>query len=394
MSITLPGLNFFLGEEIDMLRDAVAGFAAKEIAPRAAEADRSDQFPMDLWRKFGDMGLLGLTVSEEYGGAGMGYLAHMIAMEEISRAAGGIGLSYGAHSNLCVNQINRNGSEAQKRRFLPRLISGEHIGALAMSEPNAGSDVVSMKMRADRKGDRYLLNGTKMWITNGPDCDVLVVYAKTDSSAGAKGMTAFIVEKGAPGFSVAQKLDKLGMRGSHTGELVFQDVEVAQENVLGGVGEGARVLMSGLDYERAVLSGGPLGLMQAAMDVVVPYIHDRKQFGQSIGEFQLIQGKLADMYTTQQACRAYLYAVGRQLDALGSGHVRQVRKDCAGVILYAAEKATWLAGEAIQILGGNGYINEYPVGRLWRDAKLYEIGAGTSEIRRMLIGRELFNETA
>ncbi len=391
---TLPGLNFFLGEEIDMLRDAVAGFAAKEIAPRAAEADRSDQFPMDLWCKFGDMGLLGLTVSEEYGGAGMGYLAHMVAMEEISRAAGGIGLSYGAHSNLCVNQINRNGSEAQKRRFLPKLISGEHIGALAMSEPNAGSDVVSMKLRADRKGDHYLLNGSKMWITNGPDCDVLVVYAKTDLAAGAKGMTAFIVEKGSKGFSVAQKLDKLGMRGSHTGELVFQDVEVPAENILGGVGEGARVLMSGLDYERAVLSGGPLGLMQAAMDVVVPYIHDRKQFGQSIGEFQLIQGKLADMYTTQQACRAYLYAVGKQLDALGSEHVRQVRKDCAGVILYAAEKATWLAGEAIQILGGNGYINEFPVGRLWRDAKLYEIGAGTSEIRRMLIGRELFNETA
>jgi isovaleryl-CoA dehydrogenase len=394
MSVNLPGLNFFLGEDIDMLRDAVAGFAAKEIAPRAAEADRCDQFPMDLWRKFGDMGLLGLTVSEEYGGAGMGYLAHMVAMEEISRAAGGIGLSYGAHSNLCVNQINRNGSEAQKRSFLPKLISGEHIGALAMSEPNAGSDVVSMKLRADRKGDCYVLNGSKMWITNGPDCDVLVVYAKTDLAAGAKGMTAFIVEKGAKGFSVAQKLDKLGMRGSHTGELVFQDVEVPAENVLGGVGEGARVLMSGLDYERAVLSGGPLGLMQAAMDVVVPYIHDRKQFGQSIGEFQLIQGKLADMYTTQQACRAYLYAVGKQLDALGSGHVRQVRKDCAGVILYAAEKATWLAGEAIQILGGNGYINEFPVGRLWRDAKLYEIGAGTSEIRRMLIGRELFNETA
>ena len=394
MSVNLPGLNFFLGEDIDMLRDAVAGFAAKEIAARAAEADRSDQFPMDLWRKFGDMGLLGLTVSEEYGGAGMGYLAHMVAMEEISRAAGGIGLSYGAHSNLCVNQINRNGSEAQKRSFLPKLISGEHIGALAMSEPNAGSDVVSMKLRADRKGDCYVLNGSKMWITNGPDCDVLVVYAKTDLAAGAKGMTAFIVEKGAKGFSVAQKLDKLGMRGSHTGELVFQDVEVPAENVLGGVGEGARVLMSGLDYERAVLSGGPLGLMQAAMDVVVPYIHDRKQFGQSIGEFQLIQGKLADMYTTQQACRAYLYAVGKQLDALGSGHVRQVRKDCAGVILYAAEKATWLAGEAIQILGGNGYINEFPVGRLWRDAKLYEIGAGTSEIRRMLIGRELFNETA
>ena len=393
MSTTLPGLNFFLGEEIDMLRDAVAGFAAKEIAPRAAQADRSDQFPMDLWHKFGDMGLLGLTVSEEYGGAGMGYLAHMVAMEEISRAAGGIGLSYGAHSNLCVNQINRNGSEAQKRRFLPKLISGEHIGALAMSEPNAGSDVVSMRLRADRRGDRYVLNGSKMWITNGPDCDVLVVYAKTDLTAGAKGMTAFIVEKGAKGFSVAQKLDKLGMRGSHTGELVFQDVEVPEENVLGGVGEGARVLMSGLDYERAVLSGGPLGLMQAAMDVVVPYIHDRKQFGQSIGEFQLIQGKLADMYTTQQACRAYLYAVGKQLDSLGSGHVRQVRKDCAGVILYAAEKATWLAGEAIQILGGNGYINEFPAGRLLRDAKLYEIGAGTSEIRRMLIGRELFNET-
>lgn len=393
MSISLPGLNFFLGEDIDLLRDAVAAFAAREIAPRAAEADRHDQFPMDLWRKFGDMGLLGLTVGEEYGGAGMGYLAHMVAMEEISRAAGGIGLSYAAHSNLCVNQINRNGSEAQKRRFLPRLISGEQIGALAMSEPNAGSDVLSMKLRADRQGDRYLLNGSKMWITNGPDCDVLVVYAKTDLAAGAKGMTAFIVEKGAQGFSVAQKLDKLGMRGSHTGELVFQDVEIAEENVLGGVGEGVKVLMSGLDYERAVLSGGPLGLMQAAMDVVVPYIHARRQFGQSIGEFQLIQGKLADMYTTQQACRAYLYAVGRQLDALGSGHVRQVRKDCAGVILYAAEKATWLAGEAIQILGGNGYINEFPVGRLWRDAKLYEIGAGTSEIRRMLIGRELFDET-
>ncbi|WP_207390847.1 isovaleryl-CoA dehydrogenase [Phytopseudomonas dryadis] len=391
--MSLPGLNFFLGEDIDLLRDAVAAFAAREIAPRAAEADRHDQFPMDLWRKFGDMGLLGLTVGEEYGGAGMGYLAHMVAMEEISRAAGGIGLSYAAHSNLCVNQINRNGSEAQKRRFLPRLISGEQIGALAMSEPNAGSDVLSMKLRADRQGDRYLLNGSKMWITNGPDCDVLVVYAKTDLAAGAKGMTAFIVEKGAQGFSVAQKLDKLGMRGSHTGELVFQDVEVAEENVLGGVGEGVKVLMSGLDYERAVLSGGPLGLMQAAMDVVVPYIHARRQFGQSIGEFQLIQGKLADMYTTQQACRAYLYAVGRQLDALGGGHVRQVRKDCAGVILYAAEKATWLAGEAIQILGGNGYINEFPVGRLWRDAKLYEIGAGTSEIRRMLIGRELFDET-
>ncbi|GGJ85595.1 isovaleryl-CoA dehydrogenase [Pseudomonas matsuisoli] len=395
MSIAaLPGLDFQLGEEIEMLRDAVAGFAAKEIAPRAAEADRTDQFPMDLWRKFGDMGLLGLTVDERYGGSGMGYLAHMIAMEEISRASGGIALSYGAHSNLCVNQIHRNGTDTQKDRFLPKLVFGEHIGALAMSEPNAGSDVVSMKLRADKKGDRYVLNGTKMWITNGPDCDVLVVYAKTDPSAGARGMTAFIMEKSTPGFSVAQKLDKLGMRGSHTGELVFQDVEIPAENVLGTVGEGARVLMSGLDYERAVLSGGPLGLMQAAMDVVVPYIHDRKQFGQSIGEFQLIQGKVADMYTTLQACRAYLYAVGKHLDALGHGHSRAVRKDCAGVILYTAEKATWLAGEAIQILGGNGYINEFPTGRFWRDAKLYEIGAGTSEIRRMLIGRELFNETA
>ncbi|MBP77516.1 MAG: acyl-CoA dehydrogenase [Pseudomonadales bacterium] len=389
----IPGLDFFLGEEIDMLRESVAGFAGKEIAPRAAEADRTDEFPMDLWRKFGDMGLLGLTVAEEYGGSGMGYLAHMIAMEEISRAAGGIGLSYGAHSNLCVNQIHRNGSEAQKAKFLPKLVSGEHIGALAMSEPNAGSDVVSMKLRADKQGDRYILNGTKMWITNGPDCDVLVVYAKTDVAAGAKGMTAFILETDTPGFSVAQKLDKLGMRGSHTGELVFDNVEVPEENILGGVGEGARVLMSGLDYERAVLSGGPLGLMQAAMDIVTPYIHDRKQFGQSIGEFQLIQGKVADMYTTLQACRAYQYSVGKHLDAMGSGHVRQVRKDCAGVILYTAEKATWMAGEAIQILGGNGYINEYPAGRLWRDAKLYEIGAGTSEVRRMLIGRELFNET-
>ncbi|NHN77921.1 isovaleryl-CoA dehydrogenase [Azotobacter chroococcum] len=390
---TLPGLNFFLGEEIDMLRDSVAGFAAREIAPRAAEADRTDQFPMDLWRKFGELGLLGLTVAEEYGGAGMGYLAHMIAMEELSRASGAIALSYGAHSNLCVNQIHRNGTPAQKARFLPKLISGEHIGALAMSEPNAGSDVVSMQLRAEKKGDRYVLNGTKMWITNGPDCDVLVVYAKTDPAAGARGITAFVLETDSPGFSVAQKLDKLGMRGSHTGELVFRDVEIPAENVLGREGEGVRVLMSGLDYERAVLAGGPLGLMQAAMDVVLPYIHDRRQFGQAIGEFQLIQAKVADMYTTLQACRAYLYAVGRQLDALGSGHVRQVRKDCAGVILYCAEKATWLAGEAIQILGGNGYVNDYPTGRLWRDAKLYEIGAGTSEIRRMLIGRELFDET-
>ena len=391
--ISVPGLDFFLGEDIDMLRDSVAAFVAREITPRAAETDRTDQFPADLWRKFGDMGLLGLTVPEEWGGTGMGYLAHMVAMEEISRGSGAIGLSYAAHSNLCVNQINRNGSAEQKARFLPRLISGEHIGALAMSEPNAGSDVVSMRLRADRKGDRYVLNGTKMWITNGPDCDVLVVYAKTDMAAGAKGITAFIVEKGAPGFSVAQKLDKLGMRGSHTGELVFQDVEVPVENVLGQPGQGVGVLMSGLDYERAVLSAGPLGLMQAAMDLVLPYVHDRQQFGQSIGEFQLIQGKLADMYTTQQACRAYLYAVGRHLDGLGQAPIRQVRKDCAGVILYAAEKATWLAGEAIQILGGNGYINEFPAGRLWRDAKLYEIGAGTSEIRRMLIGRELFEQT-
>ncbi|WP_263262219.1 isovaleryl-CoA dehydrogenase [Pseudomonas sp. RIT-PI-S] len=389
----LPGLNFFLGEEIDMLRDSVAAFVADQVAPLAEKADRDDVFPMHLWKQFGDMGLLGLTVPEQYGGAGMGYLAHMVAMEEISRGAGGIGLSYGAHSNLCVNQINRNGTHEQKLRFLPKLISGEHVGALAMSEPNAGSDVVSMRLRAERVGDRYVLNGTKMWITNGPDCNVLVVYAKTEPAAGAKGITAFILDTDTPGFSVAQKLDKLGMRGSHTGELVFDNVEVPLENVLGEVNQGTSVLMSGLDYERAVLSGGPLGLMQAAMDAVVPYLHDRKQFGQSIGEFQLIQGKVADMYTTHQACRAYLYAVGKHLDAQGGGHARQVRKDCAGVILYAAEKATWLAGEAIQILGGNGYINEFPVGRIWRDAKLYEIGAGTSEIRRMLIGRELFNET-
>jgi len=390
---TLPGLNFMLGEDLDMLRESVANFASKEIAPRAGEVDRTDQFPMDLWRKMGELGVLGMTVSEEYGGANMGYLAHMIAMEEISRASASVGLSYGAHSNLCVNQIHRNGTAAQKAKYLPKLVSGEHIGALAMSEPNAGSDVVSMKLRAEKRGDRFVLNGTKMWITNGPDCDTLVVYGKTDPEAGARGMTAFLVEKGMKGFSVAQKLDKLGMRGSHTGELVFENVEVPEENVLGQVGGGVKVLMSGLDYERAVLAGGPLGIMQAAMDVVVPYIHDRKQFGQSIGEFQLIQGKVADMYTILQASRAYLYAVGRQLDALGSDHVRQVRKDCAGVILYTAEKATWMAGEAIQILGGNGYINEYPVGRLWRDAKLYEIGAGTSEIRRMLIGRELFAET-
>ncbi|EYS96704.1 isovaleryl-CoA dehydrogenase [Cupriavidus sp. SK-4] len=390
---TLPGLKFDLGEDIEMLRDSVRAWAQAELAPRAAEIDRTDQFPMDAWQKMGDLGVLGITVAEEYGGANMGYLAHMIAMEEISRASASVGLSYGAHSNLCVNQIHRNGTPAQKAKYLPKLVSGEWIGALAMSEPNAGSDVVSMKLRAELKGDRYVLNGTKMWITNGPDCDVLVVYAKTEPDLGARGMTAFIVEKGMKGFSVAQKLDKLGMRGSHTGELVFQDVEVPVENILGAENGGAKVLMSGLDYERAVLSGGPVGIMQACMDVVTPYIHDRKQFGQSIGEFQLIQGKVADMYTTLQAARSYLYTVGKNLDGLGSDHVRQVRKDCAAVILYTAEKATWMAGETVQILGGNGYINEYPAGRLWRDAKLYEIGAGTSEIRRMLIGRELFAET-
>jgi isovaleryl-CoA dehydrogenase len=391
--MNLPGLNFDLGDDIDMLRDAVRDFAQTEIAPRAAEIDRSDQFPADLWQKMGTLGVLGVTVDEAYGGAGMGYLAHMIAMEEISRASASVGLSYGAHSNLCVNQIHRNGTEAQKQKYLPKLISGEHVGALAMSEPGAGSDVVSMRLRAEHKGDRYVLNGTKMWITNGPDADTLVVYAKTDPDMKSRGITAFLIEKGFKGFSIAQKLDKLGMRGSHTGELVFENCEVPEENVLGGVGNGVKVLMSGLDYERAVLSGGPIGIMQACLDSVIPYVHERKQFGQAIGEFQLIQGKLADMYTIFQASRSYCYTVGKNLDRLGNEHVRQVRKDCASLILYCAEKATWMAGESIQVLGGNGYINEYPVGRLWRDAKLYEIGAGTSEIRRMLIGRELFNET-
>ncbi|MFN7444014.1 MAG: isovaleryl-CoA dehydrogenase, partial [Curvibacter sp.] len=387
--MNLPGLNFQLGEDIDALRDAVREFAQTEIAPRAAEIDRSDQFPMDLWRKMGDLGVLGITVGEEYGGANMGYLAHMIAMEEISRSSASVGLSYGAHSNLCVNQIKRNGSETQKKKYLPKLITGEHVGALAMSEPGAGSDVISMKLKAEDKGGHYLLNGSKFWITNGPDADTLVVYAKTEPELGARGVTAFLIEKGMKGFSIAQKLDKLGMRGSHTGELVFQNVEVPAENVLGGLNQGAKVLMSGLDYERAVLAAGPVGIMQAVMDSVIPYIHDRKQFGQSIGEFQLIQGKVADMYTVLQAGRAFLYTIGKNLDLLGAGHVRQVRKDCASVILWCAEKATWMAGEGVQIFGGNGYINDYPLGRLWCDAKLYEIGAGTSEIRRMLIGREL-----
>ena len=386
------GLDFGLGETHDLLRQTLQSFCAQEIAPRAAQIDRENAFPPDLWRKLGELGLHGMTVAEEYGGSAMGYLAHIIAMEEISRASAAVGLSYGAHSNLCVNQIHRNGTETQKRKYLPKLVSGEWVGALAMSEPEAGSDVVSMKLRAEKKGDRYVLNGSKMWITNGGDADVLVVYAKTDPAAGPRGITAFLVEKGMKGFTAGNKLDKLGMRGSNTYPLFFENCEVPEENVLGKVNEGVKVLMSGLDYERAVLAGGPLGIMAACMDVVLPYVHERRQFNQPIGRFQLMEGKLADMYTTWQACRAYVYAVGQALDR--SDHSRKLRKDCAGVILYAAEKATWMAGEAIQALGGNGYINDYPTGRLWRDAKLYEIGAGTSEIRRMLIGRELFDETA
>ena len=385
----LPAFDFGLGETADMIRDSVAGFAADKIAPRAGEIDASNQFPRDLWPQLGDLGVLGVTVEEEYGGAGLGYLEHCVAMEEISRASASVGLSYGAHSNLCVNQIRRQGSAAQKSRYLPKLISGEHVGALAMSEPGAGSDVVSMRLRADKRGDQYILNGSKMWITNGPEADTLVVYAKTDAEAGPRGITAFLIEKGLPGFSTAQKLDKLGMRGSDTCELVFEDCAVPEENILGALGEGVRILMSGLDYERLVLSAGPLGIMQACMDVVMPYVHEREQFGKAIGEFQLMQGKIADMYTTMNAAKSYVYTVAKACDRGDT-----TRADAAGAILYAAEKATWMALEAVQTLGGNGYINEYPTGRLLRDAKLYEIGAGTSEIRRMLIGRELFKDTA
>jgi isovaleryl-CoA dehydrogenase len=388
ISNSYPTLDFGLGETADMLRQSVRGFVDAELAPRADAIDKTNEFPRDLWTKLGDLGLHGITVEEEYGGSGLGYLEHCVAMEEVSRGSASVGLSYGAHSNLCVNQIRRNGNPQQKKKYLPGLISGKSLGALAMSEPNAGSDVVSMKLRADKKGDRYILNGNKMWITNGPTADVLVVYAKTDPAAGARGITAFLVEKGFKGFSTAQKLDKLGMRGSDTGELVFQDCEVPEENVLGSIGKGVNVLMSGLDYERAVLAAGPLGIMQAAMDVVLPYIHERKQFGQPIGSFQLVQGKVADMYTEMNAARAYVYTVAKACD-----RGQTTRKDAAGAILFAAEKATKLALDAIQILGGNGYINDYPTGRLLRDAKLYEIGAGTSEIRRMLIGREIFEET-
>ena len=388
MNASYPSLNFNLGTDIDMLRDTVFQFCANEIAPRASEIDSSNEFPMDLWRKLGDMGLLGITVDQQYGGSAMGYLAHCVAMEEISRASASVALSYGAHSNLCMNQLAKNGTEEQKLRYLPKLCSGEHIGALAMSEPNAGSDVVSMKLKAKRRGDHYVLNGNKMWITNGPDAHTYIIYAKTDAEADSKGITAFIIERDYPGFSRHQKLDKLGMRGSNTCELVFQDCEVPVENILGGEGRGVAVLMSGLDYERTVLSGGPVGIMQACLDVVLPYIHERKQFGQAIGEFQLMQGKIADMYADLNASRAYLYAVARACD-LG----QDSRKDAAAVILFTAEKATQMALQAIQALGGNGYTNEYSTGRLLRDAKLYEIGAGTSEVRRMLIGRELFSES-
>jgi isovaleryl-CoA dehydrogenase len=384
-----PSLNFDLGDTADMLRDTVRSFTSDQIAPIADEIDKSNTFPRRLWPKMGELGLLGITVEEELGGTGLGYLEHVIAMEEISRGSASIGLSYGAHSNLCVNQIRRNGTEDQKRRYLPKLISGEHVGALAMSEPGAGSDVISMRTRAEKKGDRYILNGSKMWITNGPQADTLVVYAKTDPSAGPRGVSAFVIEKGFPGFSTPQKLDKLGMRGSDTSELLFQDCEVPQENLMGREGDGARILMSGLDYERAVLSAGSIGIMQACMDLVVPYVHDRKQFGQPIGSFQLMQGKIADMYVTLSAARSYVYAVAKACD-----RGQTTRKDAAGAILYAAEKGTWMALQAIQVLGGNGYINDFPAGRLLRDAKLYEIGAGTSEIRRWLIGRELFEETA
>ena len=388
MISTFSSMNFNLGETVDMIRTSVNAFARDEIAPRAAQIDIDNEFPMDLWRKFGDLGLLGMTVDEQYGGSGLGYLEHMVAMQEISRASASVGLSYGAMSNLCLNQLNKNGSHKQKEKYLPKLCTGEHIGALAMSEPNAGSDVVSMKLTAKKQGDKYILNGNKMWITNGPDAHVFIIYAKTDTSAGSKGITAFIVERDYPGFSRHQKLDKLGMRGSNTCELVFQDCEVPAENILGEEGKGVRVLMSGLDYERLVLTGGPLGIMDACMDLVVPYIHDRKQFGQAIGEFQLIQGKIADMYTQMNAAKSYAY-----LCAMAADRGETTRKDAAGVILYSAELATKMALDAIQLLGGNGYINEFPAGRLLRDAKLYEIGAGTSEIRRMLIGRELFNES-